>query len=353
MDLAALQHNFKRVSDFAPHLKIMAVIKADGYGHGILRVAKSLSKADAFAVASTEEGLILRNAGINKPIFLLTGFHRGDELSDIQKYDLTPVIHNHEQLSILADRKKTTDTDKVLNIWCKLDTGMHRVGFDPDDIATVQKKITDVQNVNLSGIMSHLANADNVQDNKTDQQISLFKKCTKSKSLEKSLANSAGIVAWQKSHFDWLRPGIMLFGSSPLLDKSAADLDLLPVMTLESEIINIKKLRKHETIGYGGDWTCPEDMSVAVVAIGYGDGYPRSATTGTPVAINGKRSQVLGRVSMDMITVDLRGIDNARVGDPVELWGQNIPIDEIAMLCNTIAYELMCQVTPRVPRISR
>ena len=191
VDLVALQHNFKRVSDFAPHLKIMAVIKADGYGHGMLRVAKSLNKADAFAVASTEEALILRNAGINKPVFLLTGFHHGDELSDIQKHNLTPVIHNHEQLSILADWKKTTDADEVLNIWCKLDTGMHRVGFDPSEIAIVQKKITGVQNLNLSGIMSHLANADNVLDNKTDQQISLFKKCIKSKSLAKSLANSA------------------------------------------------------------------------------------------------------------------------------------------------------------------
>ena len=357
IDLAALRHNFKRVSDFAPGLKIMAVIKADGYGHGMLRIAKSLNKADAFAVASIEEGLVLRGAGINKLVYLLTGFHHCDELNDIHKHNLTPVIHSHEQLCQLVKWKKTNETSKELNLWFKIDTGMHRVGFEPDEIAVVLAKIKDIQNVNLSGIISHLANADhpnddNGQDSKTDQQILLFSQSVKSLSLEKSLANSAGIVAWQKSHFDWLRPGIMLYGSSPVLDKSAADLDLLPVMSLESEIISIKKMRKHETIGYGGDWTCPEDMSVAVVAIGYGDGYPRSAATGTPVAIHDKRTQVLGRVSMDMITIDLRGIEFARIGDPVELWGQNIPIDEIAARCNTIAYELMCQVTPRVPRIS-
>ncbi len=357
IDLVALQHNFKRVSDFSPHSKIMAVIKADGYGHGILRIARALDEADGFAVASIEEGLLLRNAGINKPVFLLTGFHHGDELNELHKYNLTPVIHSHEQLSRLARWKKTTDAKKELNIWCKLDTGMHRVGFDPDEITIIQNQINDIENVNLAGIMSHLANADhpnddNGQESKTDEQILLFTQSVKSLSLEKSLANSAGIVAWQKSHFDWVRPGIMLYGSSPVLDKKATDLGLLPVMTLESEIISIKKMKKHDAIGYGGDWTCPEDMSVAVVAIGYGDGYPRSATTGTPVAINGKRTQVLGRVSMDMITVDLRGFEHARIGDRVELWGQNIPVDEIAAFCNTISYELMCQVTSRVPRIS-
>lgn len=352
IDLNALQHNFNRVSEFDPDKKIMAVVKADGYGHGMERVAKALAKADAFAVASVDEGIALRAAGINNPVFLLTGFHHKNELPDIVQHKLIPVVHNHEQLAALAEWQHSAKKNNSIKVWCKIDTGMHRIGFAPEELAAVTQQLNDLPNLELVGVMSHLANADNVQSNKTDEQISLFNKHTKALSFKKSMANSAGVIAWKESHMDWLRPGIMLYGSSPLLNKSSAELGLLSVMKLESEIIAIRKMNKNDTIGYGGDWVCPEAMSVAVLAIGYGDGYPRSAGTGgAPVYVNEKRSKVLGRVSMDMITIDLRDIDNARIGDKVELWGPNIPIDEVAASCHTISYELMCQLTSRIPRL--
>jgi alanine racemase len=352
IDLNALQHNYKRVRDSAPRTKIMAVIKADGYGHGIEQIAKALSGADGLAVASTDEALALRKAGIDCPVFLLTGFHHKSELPDIVNHDLIPVIHCHEQLATLASwDKKTADKKKIFKIWCKIDTGMHRIGFEPGELKKVISRLDDLTGLELVGVMSHLANADNGTDQKTDQQISLYRSSTKTLSIEKSLANSAGIVAWNNSHMDWVRPGIMLYGSSPLLDKTADELDLRPVMKLESEIIAIRKMKKNDVIGYGGEWTCPEDMSVAVVAIGYGDGYPRLAgAVGANVYLNGQHCRVLGRVSMDMITIDLRKVETANTGDKVELWGPNIDIDQLAASCQTISYELMCQVTSRVLR---
>jgi alanine racemase len=259
IDLNALQHNFNRVTELAPNKKIMAVVKADGYGHGMARIASQLEKADAFAVASIDEALGLRAAAINKPIFLLSGFHHKNELPDVFQHDLTPVIHNHEQLLVLSEWENKNKTKNNLKVWCKLDTGMHRIGFEPQKLAEVVNTLKTLPGFELVGVMSHLANADNVQSNKTTEQISLFNEHTKNFS-NKSMANSAGIVAWQESHMHWLRPGIMLYGSSPVLNQSAAALKLLPVMTLESEIIAIKKMKKNDAIGYGGDWICPENM---------------------------------------------------------------------------------------------
>jgi len=351
IDLAALQHNFNRVGQFAPGRKIMAVVKANGYGHGMEQVAKAMPKADAFAVANIDEGMALRTWGIDKPVLLLSGFHHQSDLADVLNYNLTPIVHNFSQLDALISWPETS-RQKPVSLWCKIDTGMHRLGFDPAEVDEVLDKITNSPALRLVGMMSHFACADDENNSYTTSQISIFEKLTEKLTVAKSLANSAGIVAWNESHLDWLRPGIMLYGSSPMLNKSAADLGLLPVMKLESEVIAIKKVNKDETIGYGGDWQCPENMSVAVVAIGYGDGYPRTAGRGNAsVFVNGKPSRVIGRVSMDMITVDLRGIENIRIGDKVELWGPNVPIDEVATACNTIAYELMCQVTNRVPRV--
>lgn len=352
IDLAALQHNINCVKELAPNSKIMSVIKANGYGHGMERVAKSLDSSDGFAVASVDEGIILRNAGIKKPIFLLSGFHNKNELPDVLKNDLLVCVHSENQLSALSKWQVSTENKDGIKVWCKLDTGMHRIGFMPDELPSVLENIDSMPNVELAGVMSHFANADDLHSDDTNKQTSEFNKATKNFSQAKSLANSAGIVGWKNSHLDWVRPGIMLYGSSPVLNKTSSELNLQPVMKLESEIIAIKHLKKNDLVGYGGEWQCPEDMSVAIVAIGYGDGYPRSAgLAGAPVYLNNSRSRVLGRVSMDMITIDLRGLENTNIGDKVELWGQNISIDEIAKCCKTISYELMCQVTSRVSRL--
>jgi alanine racemase len=228
---------------------------------------------------------------------------------------------------------------------------MHRIGFPPEVLPAVIKRLKVCMAVGRVRVMSHFPTADNRFDIVTPDQIRLLDELTLNLNVERSLANSAGIVNWPSSHLEWVRPGIMLYGASPMIGMSAATLDLMPVMTLASEFIAINQRRKGDAIGYGGDWVCPEDMPVGVVAVGYGDGYPRHAPPGTPVLVNGVRVPLIGRVSMDMITVDLRDLPDAKVGDSVVLWGAGLPVEEIAALSGTIAYELLCCVTARVPRI--
>lgn len=325
----------------------MAVVKANGYGHGLAWAANTLKEADGFAVASTEEGMQLRLAGIVKPIMLLEGFFSADELPALQLRQLAPVLHNEQQLHLLESHPAVLPHA----VWIKLDTGMHRVGFAPDRLADVLARLRKLSAIRELRVLTHFANADDVTDNTTRTQIESFGSSVNGLGLETSLANSAGIVAWPDSHADWVRPGIMLYGASPLHGKSAHELDLQPVMTLESALIAVHPRRKGEAVGYGGDFVCPEDMPVGVAAVGYGDGYPRHAPAGTPVLVNGSRVPLIGRVSMDMITVDLRTQPNARVGDPAVLWGAGLPVDEVAAHAGTISYELLCQVTERIPRV--
>jgi len=347
IDPDALRHNFSRVRSYASLASVMAVVKADGYGHGMLWTATTLRDADAFGVASVEDGIVLRDAGIQKPICLLEGFFHPDELPCLVRHQLSSVVHHESQLWDLEHAGKIEPID----VWVKVDTGMHRLGFPPEAIPAVIKRLKVCMAAGRVRVMSHFPTADNRFDSVTPDQIRLLDELTLNLNVDRSLANSAGIVNWPSSHFEWVRPGIMLYGATPMIGMSAAVLDLKPVMTLASEIIAINQRRKGDAIGYGGDWVCPEDMPVGVVAIGYGDGYPRHAPPGTPVLVNGLRVPLVGRVSMDMITVDLRELPDAKVGDAVVLWGAGLPVEEIAALSGTISYELLCCVTARVPRI--
>ena len=262
---------------------------------------------------------------------------------------LSSVVHHESQLWDLEHAGKIEPID----IWVKVDTGMHRLGFAPEALPEVIKRLKVCMSAGRVRVLSHFPTADNRFDTTTPYQIQQLEEITQNLNVERSIANSAGIVNWPSSHFEWVRPGIMLYGVAPVIGTSAAELDLKPVMTLVSELIAVNPRRKGETIGYGGDWVCPEDMPVGVVAIGYGDGYPRHAPPGTPVLVNGTRVPIVGRVSMDMVTVDLRSLPQAKVGDPVVLWGAGLPVEEIASLSGTIGYELLCCVTARVPRIER
>jgi alanine racemase len=346
----ALLNNLQRVRHYAPDARVMAIVKANGYGHGLHWVAQTLQEADGFGVASAEEGASLRALGIRQPVTLLEGFFQPAELPLLAQHRLTPAIHHESQLWDLEHTPGIDPFIDPLDVWVKIDTGMHRLGFAPAALPDVLRRLAACPAVRSVNLMTHFANADNKFDAATKVQTELFLALTHEMRAELSLANSAGIVAWPASHRDWVRPGIMLYGASPVMGQSAAALGLQPVMTLRTEIIAVHQRRKGETVGYGGDWMCPEDMPVGVAAIGYGDGYPRHAPAGTPVLVQDQRLPLIGRVSMDMITIDLRTRPDTRIGDPVTLWGEGLAVDEIAERSGTIAYELLCCVTERVPR---
>ena len=350
IDLSALRHNLLISRQAAPNAKQMAIIKAHAYGHGMVYVAQALAEqADAFGVALIEEAIPLREAGISKPILLLEGLTDSKDLPLIRGFRLQTVVHHESQVAML----EASDGEPV-PVWLKIDTGMHRLGFAPEKAAAIYQRLLACDSVAKPiHLMTHLANADDREDQYTAQQLKTFYEAITFKDNESadvvcSIANSAGILGWPDSHADWVRPGIMLYGVSPFVDSTAAEHDLKPVMTLQSELIAVNHFKKGDSVGYGGSWTCPEDMPVGVVAIGYGDGYPRHAKPGTPILVNGQRTQLIGRVSMDMVTVDLRHQAKANVGDPVVLWGKGLPVEEVADYAGTIAYELLCSVTNRV-----
>ncbi len=346
LDLGALISNLRRVRAAAPGRRVAAAVKADGYGHGLVRVARALD-ADALAVACIEEALVLREAGITRPILLLEGVYEAAELPLCADYRSDIVIHHPEQLRML----EAADLKQPLRVWLKIDTGMHRLGLEPETVPAIWERLHACLSAQPNiGLISHLARADERDSEATLQQLSLFEATTAAYSAERSLANSAGVLGWPRTHFDWVRPGLMLYGASPFVNGLAADDGLQPVMTFHTELISIKRIYKGEAIGYGGTWVCPEDMDVGIAAVGYGDGYPRHAPSGTPVLVEGREAPLVGRVSMDMIALDLRQHPKARIGDQVILWGRGLPIENIARAAGTIAYTLMCGVTMRVRR---
>ncbi|MEQ1529529.1 MAG: alanine racemase [Methylococcales bacterium] len=345
LDLEAAAHNVRVVRQHAPHAKVMAVIKANGYGHGLLRIAEALQDVDAFAVARVDEGIRLRKAGVKHRIAVLEGFTSSTELDQFIEYQLDAVVHSMSQLDIFERRTEQA----AISVWLKIDTGMNRLGFKAKEFAVAYARLTHCaivkQPINL---MTHLASADDLQDAKTLQQISLFTSTVAGYAGEHSIANSAGILGWQQSLTDWVRPGVMLYGISPFPDSTGTQLGLKPIMGLHSQLIAVKSIDKGDTVGYGGSWVCAEPTTLGVVAIGYGDGYPRYAKVGTPVLVNGRRVPLIGRVSMDMITVDLATQPQAKPGDLVTLWGDGLPVEEIALCADTIPYTLVCGITPRV-----
>lgn len=344
INLPALQHNFQRVRQAAPHSRIMAIIKANAYGHGLVRAAQAMSDADAFGVASPEEGVALRETGFDRRIVLLEGIFTAEDIALVGGYRLDVVVHHVSQLDMLEHSHPA----RPIDVWLKLDTGMNRLGFEPEAVAHITARLAGLDQVSTVRYMTHFACADDAENNKTAIQLERFTSVLSSSAGERSLANSAAVLAWPDTHADWVRPGIMLYGASPLVGKRADELDLRPVMTLKTQLIAINACQAGDTVGYGGDWRCPEAMSVGVAAIGYGDGYPRHAASGTPLLVNGRRATLIGRVSMDMICIDLRGHEKAAVGDEVILWGDGLPVEDIAACADTISYELLCGVNHRV-----
>ena len=338
IDYSALAHNFQRVRQLAPNSRIMAVIKADAYGHGMLGVAKHLPQADAFAVACLQEAVALRNAGITQSITVLQGFQHRDELTQYAKLNLRPVVHQVWQVEALESFMEP------ISPWLKVNTGMGRLGVALQQAVPLWSRLTARKTVEACGLMSHFANADQPDHVTNNLQISAIQQLAQQLSAPLSMANSAGLINFPEIQADWVRPGIMLYGSSPSKLQTAEQLDLRAVMTVSTQVVAINWLQAGDHIGYGSLWRCPQDMPVAVAAIGYGDGYPRHARSGTPVLVNNQRSQILGRVSMDSMVIDLRGIITPAVGDEVVLWNDELSVDEIAQYAETISYELLCNM---------
>ena len=350
LNLDAVQHNLAKVRSCAPGAKVMALVKANGYGHGMLRIAEALQDVDAFAVARVNEGIRLRKAGFKNRIAVLEGFTCAEELNELLHYQLDAVVHSFAQLEIFEARTE----QQAIAIWLKLDTGMNRLGFKAKDFDAVYQRLTRCSIIKQSiSLMTHLANADDKNDDKTLKQISLFNETVADCPGERSVANSAGILGWKQSLTDWVRPGVMLYGISPFSDSTGEQLGLKPVMELHSQLIAVKQIEAGDAVGYGGNWTCEKPTTLGVVAIGYGDGYPRYVKAGTPVLVNGQRTPLVGRVSMDMITVDLGTQSDAKPGDPVILWGEGLPVEEIAQWADTIPYTLVCGVTQRVQLVEK
>lgn len=342
--LDALRHNLAAIRRRAPQSRVLAVIKANAYGHGIEPVARTLVEADAFAVACIDEALRVRKANVTNPVVLLEGVFSPDELALAAANNFEIVVHSARQLEWLRDYHGAP-----LKTWLKLDSGMNRLGFKPEEFRAAWDVLDGLSC--LDGPprqMTHLARADERDTEFTARQQEIFNELTADLPGEKSIANSAGTLAFPETHRDWIRPGGLLYGVSPLEDTNGPAEGLRPAMTVSTELIAVKELQKGEAIGYGGQWRAPAVMRYGIAAIGYGDGYPRHAPNGTPVLVNGKRVPLIGRVSMDMIAVDLRTQPDAIAGAPVLLWGEGLPLEEIAKLSGTITYELLCGVTQRV-----
>ncbi|MBZ0105857.1 MAG: alanine racemase [Sulfuricella denitrificans] len=341
VDLTALRHNLGVARSYAPHSRIMAVIKANGYGHGMLQVAKALASADGFAILNLAEAIALRESGFSKDILLLEGFFSADEIPLLVQHELSTVIHAPWQIDAVLQARSSTP----IQAWLKINSGMNRLGFQPDEFPAALQKLQ--QAGAKVTLMTHFACAD--ESNGITEQLALFNALVHDLQLPRSLSNSAALLSFPDALGDWARPGIMLYGASPMNHKSASEFGLKPVMTLSSEIIATRDIHAGAKVGYGGSFCAPGTMRIGTVACGYADGYPRHAPSGTPVLVEGQHSRIIGRVSMDMLTVDLTRIPEARIGSPVTLWGEGLPVDVVAAAAGTISYELLCAIAARVP----
>jgi alanine racemase len=348
VNLTALQHNCDVIRKTAPRSKILAVVKSNAYGHGIVPVAQAVdSKVDAFGLAWLNEAIRIKESGVTKPLLLLKGVLTQGDLLCANSYGLDMVVHNFHQIELI----EKTALHNPFKVWLKIDTGMHRLGFQPQDVAAAyQRLMKHPKIIKPLCLMTHFSDADDTNNAKTAGQIELFNRIVTDLKLEgeKCLANSGGTVGWPQAHTDWVRSGILMYGASPMLGSTGKKLGLKPAMTMVTKILSIQHLTKGAQIGYGSTWSCPEDMPVGLVNAGYGDGYPRNAPSGTPLLINSVRCPLIGRVSMDIMSVDLRPCPQAKIGDEVILWGEGLPIEEVAHGANTVAYELFCHITQRV-----
>lgn len=352
--LHPLSHNYRIAQSLCPTGgQALAVVKADGYGHGAVAVAEALAMdAPAYGVACIEEALELRAAGIAAPILLLEGFFTADEIPLMIEHRFWTMIHCPEQLETLVQQLNNSSVTRPISVWLKVDTGMHRLGFSVEQADTACRQLLSLPNVSDLCLMTHFANADLEQPTgvSQSQQLQRFQAFANKYSLPTSVANSAAMLSYPNARLNWQRPGIMLYGASPLEKPSSFCQQLQPVMHLESAVIATRWIDSGESVGYGSRFTATQPTRVATVAIGYADGYPRQAREGTPVAIDGKITQLIGRVSMDMITVDITHIPEAGVGSKAQLWGDLVSANQVARCCDTIAYHLFTGVTKRVPR---
>ena len=340
---SALRHNLKLAREAAGEAKLWAVLKANAYGHGLERAAHALAEADGFAVLDFQEAARLRLAGVTKPILMLEGFFRPLDVNLLFKYGLTPVIHNAEQVELL----RHLDFPSTLDLYLKVNSGMNRLGFGVDEVRVHYNALRLLPGVREITLMTHFADAEG-QEGIADQ-LRWFEELVRGLEAPRSLANSAALLRFKEARQGWARPGLMLYGCSPFADWSAADIGLQPAMTLASELIAVQELAPGERVGYGFSFEAKAPMTIGVVACGYADGYPRHAPTGTPVLVKDRRSRVVGRVSMDMLCVDITDIEEAYIGTPVTLWGEGLPAEEVAAAAGTVAYELLCALAPRVP----
>ncbi|SER36096.1 alanine racemase [Nitrosomonas sp. Nm51] len=344
IDLSALTHNLSIARQYAPKAKIMAVIKANAYGHGLLHTAHALRNADGFALLELEAAICLRDAGIRHPILLLEGFFSTQELMLLEKHKLSTVIHHDEQLAMLTGCKL-----QALSIFIKINTGMNRLGIAPERFPAVIEQLSSNPAVSRISLMTHFATADGIPNNARFRgQLQVFDQATRAIPLPCSLANSAATIRYPEAHRDWVRPGLMLYGASPFATHTGADFNLKPVMSLTSRIIATHSLKRGDIVGYSGNFQADRPMRIGIVACGYADGYPRHAPTGTPVLVDNQKSRLVGKVSMDMLAVDLTELPDTPINSPVTLWGNGLPVEDIAHASDTISYELLSALSTRV-----
>jgi alanine racemase len=345
IDLEALRHNVAVARERGGGAKVVAVVKANGYGHGATRLLPALTGADMLGVACIEEALALREAGAAQPILLLEGVFEADELPLCAQQGFEIAVHEPGQLRMLEAAR----LEHPLTAWLKVDSGMNRLGFRPEEASAALGRLRDCAAVASSlRLMTHFASADEPSKPATHAQIARLADAVQSLDLERSFCNSAGVLAWPEAHAEWIRPGVMLYGVSPLAGRTGQDEGLRPVMTLTTRLIAVKQVPAGEAVGYAGTWRAAADSRIGIAAMGYGDGYPRHAGSGTPVLVDGRPATLAGRVSMDMLAIDLMGHPESQVGSPVTLWGEGLPIETIASHAGTIAYELLCGITGRV-----
>jgi alanine racemase len=350
IDAAALRHNLRRLRSIAPGSRVMAVVKANAYGHGLVPTALALAEADAFAVARLEEGLQLRSAGVDQPVVLLEGVFSAEQLAEAAHQRFELVVHDPLQLALLEAHRGV----HRFTVWLKVDTGMNRLGFRPEEALGALNRMRSLGVPALEiRLLTHLARADELDCAMTAEQVARFEAllahCAAGSAVITSIGNSAGTLGWPQARGHWVRPGIALYGVSPFPDRIGADLGLQPVMTLETTVIATKRVLAGETVGYGGAWRAPRETRIAILAAGYGDGVPRHLESGAPVMIGGRALPLVGRVSMDMLAVDVMELPGVEVGAVAQLWGPALPVERVAARAGTIAYELLCGVSQRVP----
>lgn len=345
VDLDAIRHNYRLARSLNSAGHAVAIIKANAYGHGAIEVARALeAEADAFGVACIEEGVELVDAGIQKPVLLLEGYFEVSELDYISEHGLWCAVHSLDQIEQIAQ----ATLSKPITVWLKMNSGMNRLGVHPDDYQAAFKRLKQLDNVSDIVLMTHFFNADELALGDTEAQLAVFNKASEGLDAPHCLANSAAVLAWSDARRDWMRPGLMLYGATPFPETQENADKLIPAMTLSSKVIAVREVQPGETVGYAGLFCADKPTRVGTVAMGYADGYPRHAVNGTPVWVNGQRSRIIGRVSMDMLGIDLTDIEGADIGTEVEFWGKHVTAAEVATYCDTIPYTLFTGITRRV-----